>query len=116
MAALIKSEIEIRNFLEADEFVQATIVQINKDLGGISEQSMVFDGASANQLEALREQMKHILTSVQNLERIAQFIYRVDLNEHDFRNALQNENWHDLAFLVICREAQKVFLRHHFSA
>lgn len=114
MTALIKSETEIRNFLDADEFVQETIVQMNKDLDGISELSMFFDEVSANQLESLREQMKQILISVQNPERIAQFVYRVDLNEHDFRNALQDENWHDLAFLVIRREAQKVFLRHHF--
>lgn len=114
MTSLIKSESEIRNCLDADEFVLATIAQINKDLGGISELSLVFDKVSTNQLESLREQMKQILSLLQNLGRIAQFIYRVDLNERDFRKTLQDENWHELAFLVIRREAQKVFLRHHF--
>jgi len=115
LKALIKSETEIRSFLDADEFVNGTIAQMNKDLGGISERIVVFESTANNHLESLREQLIIIFSSIQNLERIAQFIYRVDLNERDFRIALQDEDWHHLAFLVIQREAQKVFLRHHYK-
>jgi hypothetical protein len=114
LSVLIKSESEIGNFLRTDEFVQATIAQTNKDLTGVSERILVFDVTATNQLDSLCHQLKQILVAMQNPERIAQFIYRVDLAENDFRKALNDENWHDLAFLVIRREAQKVFLRHHF--
>ncbi len=115
MSVLIKSETEIGNFLRTDEFVQATIAQTNKDLIGVSERLLVFDETATNQLDSLRDQLMQIVVAMQNPERIAQFIYRVDLVESDFRNALKDENWYDLAFLILRREAQKVFLRHHFK-
>lgn len=115
MTQLIKSENEVRSFLNTEEFVRSTVLQLNKDLGGISEHEVIHDPTDLNPLNSLQTQMTAIFLSIRQVERIAQFIYRVDLNERDFRTVLNDEDWQQLSFLVIRREAQKVFLRHHFK-
>jgi len=115
LTELIKSETEIRDFLTIPDFVEQTCTQINKDLLGISDAFLRFESNNIDPLDGLVNDLVAILFEIKDLEKMAQFIYRVDLNEVDFRQNLDEANWQKLAFLIIRREAQKVFLRHKFK-
>lgn len=115
MTELIKSETEIRDFLTIPDFVEKTCTQINKDLLGISDAILRFESDNIHPLDGLVNDLVAILFEIKDLEKMAQFIYRIDLNEVDFRKNLDQANWQKLAFLIIRREAQKVFLKHKFK-
>lgn len=116
MKAPAKTKKDLVHHFDSEDFVSKTIAQINKDLGGVSEvfvESKTDTGEKA--LAQLIAQLKDVLEGFDNYEKLMQFIYRVDLNESDFHVALEKGEWEVLAFLIIRREAQKVYLRQKFS-
>ncbi|NOQ76038.1 MAG: hypothetical protein GQ574_28790 [Crocinitomix sp.] len=97
-------------------FALQTCVQINKDLQGVSLMTVsLTDIKETTILEDLIQQLMPILNELVAESKLSQFIYLVDLNETDFKKSLQRENFSDLAYLVIKREAQKVYLKNKFS-
>ncbi len=47
---------------------------------------------------------------------LQQFVYKVDLKEYDYLNAISaRDNFQKLVFLIIQREAQKVYFKIQFS-
>jgi len=116
MKAPEKIKKDLVHYFDSEDFVSKTIVQINKDLGGVSEvfvESKTDTGEKA--LTQLIAQLINVLERFENYEKLMQFIYRVDLNESDFYVALEKGEWEVLTFLIIRREAQKVYLRQKFS-
>ena len=107
---------ELSHFLDKEEFVVRTLDQINKDLGGLEASEVNFNvDMEKDVLPQLVGQMAYVLVKMES-RNIQQFIYRVDIKETDFLNAVSKEDdFQELAFLVIRREAQKVFLRYKFS-
>lgn len=99
-----------------EEFVLKTLEQINKDLSGLESAEVVFNiDFERDVLEQLIDQLATILLKMNN-RNIQQFIYRVDLKESDFLKSVSKEDdFQELAFLIIRREAQKVYLRSKFS-
>lgn len=69
-----------------------------------------------NPLSNLMKELFPIFDHLSESGNLSQFIYKVDLNEKDFQNALSQSGWDELAFLVIRREAQKVYLKNKFSS
>lgn len=116
MTYLIQTKNEIREYFNSADFLIQTYGQINKDLIGISHLNIVVpDKGINNPLNNLTVQLSPIFDQLSESGNLSQFIYKVDLNENDFQNALNQSNWDELAFLVIRREAQKVFLKKKFS-
>lgn len=113
MNELIRTETEIRAFFDSKSFVEKTCLQINKDLQGIASVEVAID--SENILDQLIAKLALIFIEISSFEILGQFIYRVDLKESEFRDNLQKSDWETLAYLVVRREAQKVFLRQHFN-
>ncbi len=60
-------------------------------------------------------QLLPILNQLAEQSKLSQFIYLVDLNEDDFKKSLQQQGFSELSYLVIKREAQKVYLKNKFS-
>lgn len=101
------------------EFIDATIAQLNKDLQGLffDELKSDFnpDSSIIDQLIVVLQPVLQAL-SKQQPEQLSQFIYRVDLGEKKYIDSLaQDISLKQLAYLVIEREAQKVYLRAKFS-
>ena len=97
------------------EFAEATITQINKDLNGLSFAEIAVDfslqTSIIDQLVLLLKPILHDL-SRRHPEQLSQFIYRVDLGENKFFDSIGTDpSLADLTYLVIEREAQKVWLR-----
>ncbi|MDA7803182.1 hypothetical protein N8987_01225 [Crocinitomix sp.] len=113
MSDLIQSRSDIEKVLHESDFVAATFSQINKDLREIDAQIQMEN--NKDPLNSFINQLGNIFKELGDTEKLAHFIYRVDLNEVDFKNALFNSNWTELAYLVIRREAQKVYLRRRFA-
>ncbi len=93
-----------------------TIQQIHKDLAGLvtlkSEVLLDFELDIYPQLE---DHLKELLKELNDSE-LQQFVYKVDLKEHDFLNALSaQDDFEKLSFLIIQREAQKVYLKSQYS-
>ncbi len=115
MSGIIRTKREIQSQLSSVLFVEQTCSQINKDLLGISEVFVTSDNLLDNEpMEGLTNQLLLIFESFNGPEKLSQFIYKVDLPEMDFQEALSKGDWNNLAFLVIRREAQKVYLKNMF--
>lgn len=70
---------------------------------------------NGNVLDQLQSKVAFILKSMPS-SNLQQFIYRVDIKESIFTNAVaQNDDLMQLAFETIKREAQKVYLRARFA-
>ncbi len=108
---LITTENELKKAFDTTNFVDQTCAQINKDLIGLSD-AIISNRQLNDPLEDLTEQLIPIISAMKDLQ---QFIYKVDLPEKIYINALSQLNWHDLSYQIIRREAQKVFLRDRFS-
>lgn len=113
---LINTETEIASFFDKYEFVQNTLKQINKDLIGLSSKIMDLERRyeNASQLSQTTEQLVDVLTNMNN-DALRQFIYKVDIPEKTFQSALAENNYEALAYFIIRREAQKVFIREHYK-
>ena len=110
---------ELQSFFDQTRFIEATVAQINKDLQGLFYGDFSFIPSSEkNPLEQLVTQLVPIITdlSKRQPEQLAQFIYRVDLPEKKFVEAITEDSALQLlAFRIIEREALKVYLRMKFS-
>jgi hypothetical protein len=107
------------SLLDQTSFVAATIAQINKDLQGLTQQVILFEDQGKrtiiDQLTVIVQPVLQDLSKSQP-ELLSQFIYRVDLAERKFIDSISGDSsLSDLAFLVIEREAQKVYLRLKFA-
>lgn len=118
MSQLITFEKEIRSLFNAVEFVTQTCDQINKDLLGLSALfvSIPPNHNVENLLQLIADEVKPILADLVEKGLLQQFIYKVDMPEKKYQACLKNGNWDELSFLIIWREAQKVFLKKKFSA
>jgi hypothetical protein len=113
---LPENKSDLLGFFSNEEFIQKTFAQISKDLLGLTKSELQFK-RDMNQ-DVLRQMMEELMTvlSKMNEQTLQQFIYKVDLKEVNFLEAItKNDGFHDLSFLVIKREAQKVFIKAHFK-
>ena len=107
---------EVASLFNQEEFVLKTIDQIKKDLSGLEAGEVNFN-INFDQ-EVLNQLTYQLMSVIQKMEsrNIQQFIYRVDLKESQFLNAVSKEDeFQELAYLIIRREAQKVYLRSKFA-
>lgn len=97
------------------EFATNTCAQINKDLQGVSLATVALKNIEATTiLEDLIQQLNPILEKLFKNAKLSQFIYLVDLNERDFKRSFAQQDFNELSYLVIKREAQKVYLKNKF--
>jgi len=106
----------LQKFFSEEEFVLGTIQQIHKDLSGLvaldHDLKVDFTADIYPQLEAHLQE----LFLKMNDQLIQQFVYKVDLKEYDFLNALSaQDDYRKLCFLIIQREAQKVYFKRQYS-
>jgi hypothetical protein len=110
---------DLTNFFNQKEFVASTIAQINKDLQGLYYEDYSIDlDLSDNLLQDSISALTPILTSLSKRmpEQLSQFIYKVDLNEKKFFDSISaDSSLENLSYLILEREAQKVYLRKRFS-
>lgn len=118
MSKGIALENEMRSLFNVVEFVAQTCDQMNKDLLGLSDLAVSLppNHNAENVLPLIADQVKLILTNLLEKGLLQQFIYKVDMPEKEYRACLNSGNWDELSFLIIWREAQKVFLKKKFSA
>ena len=76
---------------------------------------MVYESSALSVLEDLMQQLQPILQEMDLSNTLSQFVYRIDLAETDFHEALSSGDFHNLSFMIVKREAQKVYLRNKFS-
>lgn len=116
MADLLRFE-EVEAFFDSRSFVEKTAAQINKDLSGLTDMSIQLDDLD-QQKDVLGFFLGHIETALIDLiklNQLQQFIYRVDLPEKDFLKQLSAGDLTELAYLVLRREAKKVYLKERFT-
>jgi hypothetical protein len=111
-----QSKNDVSSLFEKEQFVIDTCQQISKDLAGLTEFPPEFDVDMDNDvLNQIIQQLAVCLLKV-SAQNLQQFIYRVDMKEADFHRSLaQEDDCQELAFMVVRREAQKVYLRAKFS-
>ncbi len=103
--------------LDKSDFLLATCQQINKDLAGFGSKKIeIPTDFNSPPLPFLSAQMCEIIHLLEQMNKIQQFIYLVDLKESIFKSfCAKTLHTEDLAYEIIKREAQKVYLRHYFS-
>jgi hypothetical protein len=110
---------DLNSFFNQKEFVASTIMQINKDLQGLYYEDYAVNlDVSENLLQDSMLALIPILTllSKRQPEQLSQFIYKVDLNEKKFFDSISaDQSLANLSYLILEREAQKVYLRKRFS-
>ena len=113
---LLTTKNGIKNFFSKEEFVLKTCEQIQKDLLGLTAVNQDFNiDFNQDVMIQMVDLMQLELKSLSGGE-LQQFIYKVDLNEQVFNTAMaQNDDYEELIFLIIQREAQKVYLKHKLS-
>lgn len=105
-----------REVLEAwlgkEEWVSATVRQLEKDLSGLTAAEPHFElDNKQDLLEQLSVQLAAIIRQMP-LSALQQFLYSVDVSASEVQQALGAPNdRHLMAFYIIRREAQKVYLR-----
>lgn len=109
---LITTENELKKAFDTVNFVEQTCAQINKDLTGLSERII----STRHLNDHLADFMEQLIPIISEMKDLQQFIYKVDLPENIYINAVSQLNWHELSYQIIRREAQKVFLRDRFRA
>ena len=97
-----------------DEFVEKTIIQINKDLASYSNQSIEKSNCQ-NILDGMVKGLLPIIKEMFESNGLEQFIYRVDLDEKKWIYFTQGFDFEYLCEQIIIREAQKIYLRELFS-
>lgn len=119
MSLSVNRKKEINTFFNSQEFVESTIAQLNKDLQGLyfDELKSDFDSDSSF-IDQLILKLQPVLQTIskQQPEQLSQFIYRVDLGEKNYLDSISDDiSLKGLSYLVIEREAQKVYLRAKFK-
>ena len=113
---LPQSKQELTVFFDQESFVLKTVEQINKDLAGLALSSVDF--SIDFELEVLPQLTLQLAAEIKKMtgRSIQQFIYKVDIKESEYLNTLSKEDdFQELALLVIRREAQKVYLKSKLS-
>lgn len=114
--SLPSTSLDLKTYFSQEEFLVKTCQQINKDMVGLIQNPVEFD---VDMEQDVLEQL--VRTLAQNMKKMSelnlrQFIYKVDMKEQEFESNLNRQlGIEDLAFKVIRREAQKIFLRIKFS-
>ncbi len=103
----------VRDFLSQHEFITQTCRQLNKDLTGFTLQKVT--ATTVEPLVHIIPQLNLIVEALAQIGQLQAFIYRVDIDEKQFLAAMSAENFDQLSFLIVQREAQKVYLRHQFK-
>lgn len=110
---------DLNAFFSQKDFVASTIAQINKDLQGLYYEDYSIDlEHSDNLLQDSMNALIPILTTLSKRqpEQLSQFIYKVDLSEKKFFDSISaDQSLQHLSYLILEREAQKVYLRKRFS-
>jgi hypothetical protein len=114
LSQILYTKNEIRSHFNAAEFVSNTRAQVNKDLAGLSITEIPNHNSEIDPLVSLQNDLMPIIEELNNAGNLSQFIYKVDLPEKLFQEALFAGNYDELSYLIIQREAQKVFLRRKF--
>lgn len=106
----LKEQFLIKNFVEK------TITQLNKDVLGLSDIEVeVADVGAENVLEVLTLNVVELLRELDQTSGLQQFVYKIDLQEINWKYFMSFQNFEKLAEEIIIREAQKVFLRELFK-
>jgi hypothetical protein len=116
MSDLPQNKQDIVGYFSQEQFVIDTCSQINKDLNGLTQLFPEFDiDMEGDVLAQVTRQLANCLKEMSSAN-LQQYIYRVDMKEADFHHALtQEDDCQELAYFVVRREAQKVYLRRKFS-
>ncbi len=115
MSKILFTKNEIRSHFNAAEFVSKTRAQVNKDLAGLSVFEVPVSSSGMDPLKSLQDDLIPIIEDLSDAGNLYQFIYKVDLPERSFQEALSNHDFFELSYLIVQREAQKVFLRIKFQ-
>lgn len=112
---------QVPELFQENEFVTATVAQINKDLTGLSDiflQQNQFINSSQILARIISELNPILIILMRRTpEQLSQFIYRVDLGENKYLDSLHvDPTLIDLTKQIVEREAQKVYLRKQFSS
>jgi hypothetical protein len=97
------------------DFALKTFTQINKDLNGLSVNSIDFTPSGDN-LNTATQQLLPILYELSKISQLQQFIYQVDLPEKQWILFLDNQDFTFLTHQIIIREAQKVYIREMYKS
>ncbi len=100
--------------------IRDTVIQINRDIN-LDGMEVILSGNEQRAFDELKEQLIPIIQKLQKGDRsfFNSLLYRIDINEKDYRAMIQNESDVDfsdkLSELIIRREFQKVLTRRFFS-
>ena len=119
MSDLILTESDLNSFIDKENFVEKTCFQISKDFSTVYHDTIdfQFDG-NEPLLSQLIQQLSSVIDEVSKMGSgtMLQLMYTIDLNENEYYNSLGfDDSSQKLAFLIIRREAQKVYLKNKFS-
>jgi len=108
---------EVKEYFDEQNFVKKTALQINKDLGGLSEYEINTEkiDKQSDTLNFFLTKLELALTDLVETNQLQQFIYLVDIPESEYLKSLTSGDLNALAFLVLRREAKKVYLKMRFS-
>lgn len=115
----IPSQHELLKLLSQEQFLQAIVAQVNKDLGSMYEGIQIDD--TAEPVEHLSKQLRRHLIDMDRVpgNRLQDLMYRVDVPAHVFFDVMGNRDlddpYFDLAQVILNREMQKVWFRMNFK-
>ena len=119
MSDLIKTESDLNSFINEGDFVERTCSQINKDFSTIYPKEIDFQfNSNETLLKQLIYQLSKVIDEVSKMGSgtMLQLMYTNYLTENKYYNSLgYDDSSQKLAFLIIQREAQKVYLKNKFS-
>lgn len=101
--------------------IRETAEQIAKDLS-IADFKFIFSGDAFRVFDELKEQLEPVIIRLfeKDSKAFQALIYRIDINESDYKIALSKAGTNDfkatLTELIIRREFQKVLIRKFFSS
>ncbi len=108
-------KVDLAVWFDDEKFIQETCLQMNKDLIGLMDSPILFPSEPLlDPLEEIAGILMPVLEKLDQKSRLAELIYRVDLEEHFFQECVSTRAYDRLARMLITREAQKVFLRRKF--
>ena len=109
---------ELETYWSEDHFVLETYRQVQKDLLGLFDAEISKEHLLSNPYPVLHEFILRVISKLaeNSDDRLAQFIYKVDLKESRFLSFISVGDTDGLAHEILHREAQKVYLRRKFSS
>ncbi len=106
------------NALKNHDFLSKTYAQLNKDLNGLVDTKLMVDERLAEEpLYGLIHQLSPLVKELIANNKLAQFIYSIDLKEATYKSYLLDKiTFNDFLTHIIIRAAQKVYLRTYFKS